>query len=309
MAAIRRIRREGIFELTAAEYLADPCQRPSLNRGTIQKLIESSPAHAWTAHPRYGARPSLVEPDDATGAMDVGTAVHAVFLTGDNVIAEFPFSSWRSDAAKARRAAAIAEGKIPLLTDKALTARDMVRALERFRERTGAFQNGRPELSVIWREGEVSCRARVDWLPDDPEESPWDLKTTLGLATAATWKYRAMEVAADVQDVWYRRGLAKVRGRSPKPMKFCVVEQKPPFGVKVFYWTAEAIEIARAKIEQAMPAWADCQASGVWPNYLDEAEALEPSFAGRSDWGELTETARAMNGAAVQLMIEQQQFG
>ena len=53
--------------------------------------------------------------------MDVGTAVHSAFLLGEDIIAEFPFDSWRSDAAKARRSAALAAGKIPLLSERANT--------------------------------------------------------------------------------------------------------------------------------------------------------------------------------------------
>lgn len=293
MVRPRRIRKPGIYDLTAAEYLADPCAQPSLSRSIAQKLVDQSPAHAWQHHPRYGDRP---EADDDDGTMDVGSAAHAAFLLGEDLIAEFSFSSWRSDAARARRSAARLVGKIPLLSEKAATVRAVVEALYRFRQRTGAFTHGKAEQTVIWREGETYCRCKPDWLPDDPVAPLWDLKVTAGIASPATWKFRAAEVAADLQAVMYPRGVAAVRNRQPRGMKFCVVEEAPPHGIRVFYYSGEALELAQAKYDRALELWQQCQASGQWPNYDDEEMALDASHGAREAWAEFTATARGLTG-------------
>lgn len=295
MARPRRLRKPGIYALTASEYLADPCARPSLNRGIAQRLVERSPAHAWMAHPRYGGA-SDDDGDDDT--MDVGSAVHAAFLLGDDLIAEFPFSSWRSDAARARRAGARAAGKIPLLSEKAATVRALLDQLYLFRNTTGAFTRGKPEQTVLWREGEVYCRAKPDWLPDDPVAPLWDLKVTNGVASAGAWKYRAYEVAADIQAVMYVRGVAKVRNRSPDGMRFCVIEQAPPHGIRVFRWSGEAEEIALAKFERAVELWGECQSTDRWPSYPTDEVFLDPAFGARDDWSAFTASAKGLDPQA-----------
>jgi hypothetical protein len=287
----RRIRKPGIYDLTAAEYLADPCAQPSLNRSIARWLVDASPAHAWQAHPRYGNRADDNADDDT---MDVGSAAHAAFLLGEDLIAEFPFDSWRSDAAKARRAAARLTGRIPLLRDKAATVRAVVEALYRFRQRTGAFTQGKAEQTVIWREGDSFCRCKPDWLPDDPTAPLWDLKVTSGIASPASWKYRGAEVAADIQAVMYPRGVGEVRHRTPDGMRFCVVEEQEPHGIRVFRYTGEAEEIAQAKWDRALELWQQCQASGEWPGYSDDEVFLDASYAARTDWGEFTATVRGL---------------
>jgi PDDEXK-like uncharacterized protein DUF3799 len=317
MVRPRRIRKAGIYDLTAAEYHGDPCARPSLSRTIAQKLVDQSAAHAWTAHSRYGDKP---DPEDDTASMDLGSAVHAAFLQDENLIVELPFDSWRSEVAQARRNAVRASGKIPLLTSKVEAVFGMIDALYQFRARTGAFTAGKPEQTIIWKEGPIYCRSRVDWLPDDPTADLWDLKVTGGVASAATWRRRAEEVAADIQAVMYPRGSGVVRGKPPRGMKFAVVEEKRPHGIKTFFFTGEALEIASAKFSRAVELWTECQAGGAWPNYVDEPEPLEATYAGRVEWAALTETMQGLgranfaqqrekDEAAVGKMAEQGQWG
>jgi hypothetical protein len=312
---MRRIRKPGVYPLSASEYLADPCARPSLNRGTVQKLVEQSAAHAWMAHPRYGRRG---DPGDDDDTMAVGSAVHSAFLLGENLVSEFPFDSWRSDAAKARRQDALSRGLIPLLPPRAAAVRGILDALYAFRQRTGAFAAGKPEQTLIWKEGDIYCRARVDWLHDDPAADLWDLKVTAGLAQAEPWRNRALEVGADIQAVMYPHGAHKVRGQQPRGMRFCVVEDKVPHGIKVFRFDAESLEMAQAKYDRGVALWTTCQSENDWPNYPDEEETLEPSFRMRRDWGSETATARGMrdwqaeqarNAIVVTKMVEQGQWG
>jgi hypothetical protein len=197
--------------------------------------------------------------------------------------------------AKARRSAARAAGKIPLLQDKAATVRAVLEQLYRFRQRTGAFTRGKAEQTVIWQEGEIWCRCKPDWLPDDPTAPLWDLKVTSGIASAATWKYRAAEVAADIQAVMYPRGVTAVRPRSPDGMRFLVIEEEEPHGIRVFRYSGEALEIAQAKFERAAELWRECQATDRWPNYSDEEVFLDAAYGARDDWSAFTASARGLD--------------
>src|SRR3979411_2799004 len=64
------------FDVQAADYHADPCERPSLSSSIAKILIEKTPRHAWTAHPWLN--PNFVPKQDSK--FDLGSAVHELML-------------------------------------------------------------------------------------------------------------------------------------------------------------------------------------------------------------------------------------
>jgi hypothetical protein len=319
MSDLLRIDKPGIYSLTAAQYHADPCIEPSFSRSIGKLLIDASPMHAHAAHPRLGAGPgddelAAVLPD-AKEDRDTGTAAHSMFLRGEQVAVVVEFDSYATKAAKAARDEILAAGKVPLKRTKYDDTMRMVDALERWRARTGAFTKGKPEQTLIWQEGPVWCRCMVDWLPDDPAAGLWDLKTT-GRATARSWSRQCFDGGSDLQAAFYPRGAAQLRGGEvPGDFGFCVVENKPPFGVKVFGMSPSAIEMAEGKIAYALDTWALCRELDVWPNYPDEVEWIDaPVYALREwDWRQRQAKHQALRGHAhtasvVDKMIEQRNW-
>jgi hypothetical protein len=275
-AAFEPLTEAGIYDdLPEAQYHSDPCIGPSLSRSLILRLIENSPRHAWSIHPKLGM-PSDLGDDSDDEVMDFGTAAHAEFLQGRSIIKRVDFKDWRTIKAKEARKEAYAEGMIPLLTGAYDRAMCMIDALEGFRNRTGAFTKGKPEQTVIWQDGAIWCRARVDWLPDDYEANPWDLKSTAGFATLAAWGRVCFSKGAHLQDSFYCRGLEMVRGEPPGPMKFCVVEQKPPYGIGVFEMTPITRDLADGDVRSAIQMWEDSIVSGLWPTYSEETQYVDP---------------------------------
>jgi hypothetical protein len=291
----------GIYDgMAELEYHGDPCVIPSLSRSMAVTIITASPAHAYAEHPRLGGSPptKLAAGDED---MDVGSAVHAAFLQGVDRLAHCPVDSWRSNAAKAMRDQALAELRIPLKTKQYDAARRVIEALEAWRKRTGMFTAGKPEQSVFWHEGDdVWCRARIDWLPDDPEAALLDLKTTGGLATPATWGRACFEHGADLQASMYPRGIEYVRGEPPGGILFVVVETSPPFAIRVFALDPIAVDVGHAKAAAARAVWQQCMAetwkrvaagrpaAEAWPGYPQEVELILPPPWVVSQW----ETAR-----------------
>ena len=135
---------------------------------------------ACAAHPRFN--PELV--DEPSDAQSVGTAAHAIFLQGENAVELVNVTDWRTKKAQQARAAIQAGGLIPLKTEQYEAVHRMVSQLQRFRDATGAFTEGAPEQTLVWKEGEQWARARVDWLPNEPSAWLWDLKTSTAHATA-----------------------------------------------------------------------------------------------------------------------------
>ena len=284
---------EGIHDIPDRDYLDDPAPEPSLNNSIAKVLVECSPRHAYAVHPRLGGVAG--EDDDATEEMDAGKAAHAMFLRGEDAIEVIPFPSYQTKEAKRLRDEARAAGKIPLKLAKYESVVRIVNALEVFRQRTGAFTRGKPEQTLIWRESEgFWCRAKVDWLPDDPGAPLWDLKSTGGRATPRSWGRIAFDTGADMQAVHYARGAEIVRGEPPAGMCFVVVEQKPPHGIRVFRMTEAAREIGEAKCAEARERWFESVRTGRWSQYPDEIVDIEPPAWERMAWEYRTATGRGL---------------
>jgi hypothetical protein len=279
----------GIYDgMKELEYHADPCVLPSLSRSIAVTIIGASPAHAYAEHPRLGGTPktSIGSGDED---MDVGSAIHAAFLQGEDRIAHCPVDAWRSNAAKAMKADALAAGKIPLKTAAYDNAMRSISALRKWQARTGMFTDGKAEQSVFWQEDpELWCRARLDWLPDDPAAPLLDLKTTGGLATPQAWGRACFEHGADIQASMYPRGVEHIRGEPPAGVLFVVVETSPPHAVRVFGMDPVAEEVGRAKSQAARAAWSQClrehrarvelrqDPAEAWPSYPPEIEWILP---------------------------------
>jgi hypothetical protein len=294
-----RLSEPGVYDaLSARDYHLDPCPGPSLSRSILKTLVSLSPAHAYVAHPRLGG---LADADAEEGdeAADFGTAAHSAFLQGQSIIKRLDFKDWRTNAAKEARAQARADGLIPLLVRPYDRAMRLIEVLEQFRAATGAFTAGRAEQTVIWQDGPVWARARVDWLPDEPSAAPWDLKTTAGRATLQAWSRVAFETGADLQDAWYGRGLEFCRGEPADPMQFCVVEQSPPHGIGIFQMAPSTRQAAEDDVRYGLSLWEHCLATGLWPPY-----PLEPQWVFPPAW---VSRAREERASGVRQMVPARQ--
>jgi hypothetical protein len=271
------IRAPGIYEISDTDYHADPCVRPSLSRSVLKRLVDLSPAHAYVMHPKLGGADDLGEGSEDE-AMDIGTAAHSSFLQSKSILRSLDFNDWRTNKAKEARTLAYADGMIPLLMRAYNRAMRVIDRLEDFRNRTGAFTHGKPEQTLVWQEDDegVWCRARVDWLPDDPASPLWDLKSTASAAAIGPWSRAAFDKGVDLQAALYPRGAEMIREEPPEGMYFCVIEQKPPYGIRVFQMSPIALDIANQKIRAGISLWGNCLATGQWPGWSPEAEYVHP---------------------------------
>ena len=208
--------------------------------------------------------------------MELGSAAHAMFLQGLDIVEHIPFDSYRTKDAKEMRDNARERGMIPLKTKAYNSAKNLYEALEEFRDRTGYFTQGRPEQTVIWDEGDHWGRCRIDWLPDDPAAPLLDLKTTGGLATLAGWGRTAFQFGADLQAAMYPRACEFVRHEAPNGMLFVVAETSPPYAIRVFGLDDIAVDVGRQKAAAARAIWVQCLALGQWPSYPLNTEWILP---------------------------------
>jgi hypothetical protein len=256
----------GIYDIPATEYHSDPCPAPSLSSSIARLLVSYSPWHAWYQHPRLNPAYEVEESD----RFDLGTACHAYLLEQREdlfvVVAE---EDWRKKAAQEARAAARAEGKVPLLLHQWEAVQAMAAAANRqldvHVDPPRPFAFGKPERTLVWQDDGIWLRARLDWLHDHGGVID-DLKTTEMSAHPDAWINGPLfRTNYDLQAAFYLRGLRALGVEGS--FRFVVQENYPPYALSVIAIGPEALESAEQELERAIAIWRRCLETNTWPGY------------------------------------------
>lgn len=271
--------RPGIHKISADEYQADPCPQPSLSASIAKVLLAESPAHARFAHPRLN--PAHVEDQDPK--FDAGKALHALFLEGEDhltVCTELspstgqPITAWQTKKAKEFRAAARAQGLIPVLPHQEGELRT---ALSLLRERVESLDcdpvafapEGLPEQTLVWQEENgIWCRARLDWLHGNYRTID-DLKIVASASPGmgfGQFGRNVWSLGHDVQAAFYCRGVKMLTGVDPV-FRFVAFEEDPPHQISMASLGSIGRAIAETKVARAIALWGQCLEKNHWPGY------------------------------------------
>lgn len=297
--------------ITEERYHADPCPEPSLSSSIAKVLTRRSPMHAWHAHPRLNPDH---EPRDGSAAMDAGSIIHQILLGAGAAIepilvrhgpksdkAGELVTDWRSKMAQDLRDDARAAGKIPVLPHVLpglhLAANAARAHLESHPEGKMLFEPGRPEVTLVWQEGAIWCRGRIDFLLDDPALPPLDVKTTELSAAPESWERRVqMEYA--FQAAFYQRGLRALGRPSRHTMRFLVIEQQAPYGVSVLAPAPSLMILAEEEVDRAIRVWTHCIQTNQWPGYPPFTAHVEAK-----PWQVVDAEMRALNDTIMQEQV------
>lgn len=282
-----KITAPGIYDIADEDYHADPCPEPSLSSSIATKLIDKSPRHAWTAHPRLNPE---VE-DEEKSIYDIGKAAHALLLQGVDNIEVVDADSWRTKDANALRDDAYAAGKTPLLEHQWASVREMAAAariqLSAIPECDSFLRDGQAERTVVWQEGPIWCRCKPDWLPNEGQII-WDYKTTV-TAEPDAWARNNLFQGRDLTAAFYARGVAAVRGWEQIEYRYVVQEKEPPYALSVIGLSPAAIAIAESRVKTAINLWRQCLEADIWPGYPSHICYVEPPVYFESKWNERLE--------------------
>jgi hypothetical protein len=273
----------GVYDLSSDQYHADELgDTPTLSASLANVLLTASPAHAKAAHPKLNPQYERKAED----RFDVGIAAHKLLLEGESAVEVCLFDNWRLKAAQEQRDLARAHGRIPLLAHEADKVEAMVAALrERLTVlpiRPALFTEGKPEQTVVWDEGGIACRARLDWL-HDTYAAVDDLKTTSRSASPESFSKTLYTMGYHVQARLYQRAVQAVTGILPE-FRFVVAETSAPYAVSVFSLAPAGVALADTQIDYVLSLWKRCLETDSWPAYPDRICYAEPPGWAESQW-------------------------
>jgi hypothetical protein len=293
----------GIYlDMTAADYHADCCPAPSLSQSIAKVLLDRSPKHAWTRHPRLN--PHYRADDDTK--YDIGNIAHRILLGRGKDLRPVIADDWRTKSAREQREAAAAEGMLGVLEKDLVRAGEMAVAAGRQISEAGfgadwKDRSGDGEVVISWRENDIWFRAMIDWLGKD-RRRVWDYKTSSASAAPYRLGMKMADDGWDVQAAMHERGLdvldPKNAGR--REHLFVCQENEPPYALTIARLPESALHIGRRKLSIAIATWSDCIRTGQWPGYPPGVCVPEyPGFA-EAKWldREVSEFAERMNRPA-----------
>lgn len=273
---------QGIYTVDATTYHRDDLgvDAPMLSASIATILLRQSPKHAHAAHPKLGGFPS-----EESETFDLGSAAHALILEGSEdcyVVVEA--NDWRTNAAKDQRDKARADGKIPLLLRQVENVRSMARIVRsniaQFEDDPMPLMHGKPEQTLVWNDGGVWCKARIDWLHDDLMTID-DLKTGAVSAKPDAWTRTLYGRGGDLQAAFYLRGLMHLGqdtfgpGHDPT-FRWIVAENTYPYATSVISLSPEGLTHANAQVEEAIQTWRKCLQTDNWPAYPTRTCYVDP---------------------------------
>lgn len=284
------------YDMPAAEYHAD-ADGPRLSQSLATVAVTKSMRHVHQIHPLLGSRPPAGERWEFEPDTSDGTIIHALVLEPDsNIIREIDPSSIRTkdgkvakspfatEEGKAIRDAALAEGRIPLLSEALGVYKYKAKALRSRFYDEGEALDGRSEVVIYWNEetpsGPVRCRTRIDHLIVAPERILIrDLKTSKD-ASPNQLRSSCYEYGYDIQRAANIRAVEAVFpdyvGRVD--FSFLFGELEKPYVVNVCRLDAEFSRMGEVRWERGRDMWAECLKKNHWPGYPG-TELAPPGWA------------------------------
>lgn len=297
-----KIDKPGAYDLKPEVYHADPCPTPSLSSSIAKIMLDQSPRHAWTEHPRLNPG---YEPENRQ-MFDIGQAAHTLMLKDDRALQIIDAPDYRTKAAQDARASAYLADRIPVLAKQLESLAAMARSCREqldHHEARDAFTDGKPEQTLVWREGNVWCRCMLDWLPDDRKRAYDDYKSTNGSASPDFWQRNLFALQYDVQMAFYRRGIRAVFGVDNPTFRLCIQETSAPYALSVMALDPHALDFANKKVVEAIHLWSACIERNEWPGYSNRIAYVSPPPYNEAAWLE-REVRNEMSGDALQNLIK-----
>lgn len=269
----------GIYDMTAEEYHADKAvPGGSLSSSGARRLLPPGcPAlYRWEQD----------NPQPPKKTFDYGHAAHKLVLGEGPELVVVDAPLWNTDAIRAEVTAIRDEGGIPLKAHELEQIKEMAVAIRRHPIAGPLFTpgSGIAEESIFWQDAATGTwrRCRPDWRRPGVIV---DYKTTADASPSAVAK-TVDTYGYHQQDPFYVEG-AEAVDLGDHRFVFVFQAKSPPYLVTVRELDDEARAIGAAKNRRAIEIYAECQATGRWPDWhgdLTEIPYLSlPPWAAKRD--------------------------
>ena len=253
--------------ISQVDYIADPVPGGSLSATGIKRLLECPARYRWDTD--HGGQTSP--------AMDLGSAAHSQAFGVGAAVHVTSEQEWRTAKVKDEIKEAKARGDIVIRPSELDAVEAMAKALREHPVASALFDRayGKPEQTIVWRDGIVMLRSRLDWLEDSPRGRFFlvpDYKTCTD-ASPATIEKAIGRFGYHIQGAMQ---LAAVRstGRVPDDVmaRFLLVfqETRPPYIVTVAEPDATAMRLGAIRMREGINRYIECTRAGRWPGYSED---------------------------------------
>lgn len=244
---------------------ADYHAHAALGSTSLKTLATKTPAHyKWQAeHPIH------------KDVFDLGTAIHSIVLEQDESnILEVEASSWQTKKAQEAKAAARAEGKVPLLTKDLELARAIGKSVMSHPLASRMLTGHKAEQSVFWEEDGLMLKCRPDALNYGMIA---DLKSII-TADPNTFGKTAADLGYFMSAAHYIDGMEAITGER-MPFLFILAEKSAPYPPAVVELDDEALEYGRRMNTRAKRIYRRCLETGEYPGYPETGRISLPGWA------------------------------
>lgn len=288
-----KISKPGVYRMPAEAYHADPCIQPSLSSSVAVEMIEKTPRHAWTKHPRLNTAPEDADEVERspTRPMEIGSAAHKLLLGEGDEIIEIVANDYKKDAVKVERARAYAAGRQPILSTDLRRANKMAEAAKAQLVDSGVYEEfsaGHSEPVLIWQDvGGSFCRAMMDRIFIGKNRAIiFDLKTTATDLTQDGIGRRVVDGGYEMRAAFYERGLYHLFPHLAGKTQFIHLwlEVEPPYALLPADLDGAALTIGRKKAAAAIGMWAECMKAGEWPLYPPGVARVDYPIWAERNW-------------------------
>ncbi|MDX2732832.1 PD-(D/E)XK nuclease-like domain-containing protein [Streptomyces sp. PA03-2a] len=246
--------------MSADDYHAD---RDSVSSTGLRKILAPG-CPAQFKYDRDNPQPHKKE-------FDLGHAAHLLVLGDGPELEVIDAPDWKKADTRELRDLAYAEGKVPLLTKDHDMVQAMAAAIRQHPVAGPLFAPGTgvAEQSIFWTDAAtgVRCRIRPDWLKQLPGLTLCVDYKTIKAADPETVSKAIRDHGYHQQDPFYIDGIWAAL--QPEDVRFVFVFQSKiaPYLITVRELTDQVRDIGRAKNERALRVFADCTATGIWPDW------------------------------------------
>ncbi|MGW5147604.1 PD-(D/E)XK nuclease-like domain-containing protein [Rhodococcus koreensis] len=209
---------------------------------------------------------------------DLGHYAHKLVLGVGSEIVEVTEKTWGTNAAKAAKAKAYAEGKVPLLTKDKLMVEDMAAAIDNTPKAREYLSDGMVEHSLFWEDPSgARLRARPDFARPD-----WSTLVDYKTSTTAepdAFQKAVLNYGYHMQDDFYRQGVITLDLHPNPDFVFVVQCKTPPYPVSVIRLDDVTRAVGYHMNRRAIELFASCQRMNHWPGWGNRVHTV-----GLSGW-------------------------